>query len=823
MGTFIHSLYFCLIILSCHGESEFQNSEAQIYVSKPSGHHTFNYSSVTKQQTLQQSLGSLQSTMKNVNKKMTDRSKTLESLNPLQNRSSILNSTDYQVDELYTQKHTEIMEVMDSSKDQPLLNARMSLEPRKHNLHEEPVLKLKAVDHRKHNDTPSPSVAMKPEGCGISMNGILDLSNRNLSEKELRATIESGPCWATLDKIQVLNASHNNLEGDLIILILLFLNMKNVRAIDLSCNNLTFNAMCAEEIQDLEESKLIFLNLSHNPLKTLSDLCLPQSLKGIDLSFTQIDRIPQEFAILFSNMEEIYLQGNQFVYTVKTLQSVLIGDVGTSSVSYVDLPKHSLIESLPHRVKHLVLSNCSIVELPEWFAQKVGQLLFLDLSNNPMNSFPGLPTTLQRLDLSNSNIKAMANLKFISNLTVVNIPNNKIEDISPKHVPYSLEEFDISKNKIRRMPFLGAHSKLKSLNISGNVIMQLNVNTSHPSLSNLDASHNLITELHDEMGTFLPELKFLNLSGNKISFLQPGSLPESLLELDISNNAITIIMEETFGRLRNLRVLMAQGKHFFCNCDLYWFANTYLASPNVQIHGREALKCSFPLQKRGLLVENSNLTILYCSLGLQMGITAIVAAMFMTVITVLCWRFHGPWYIKMGWYWCMAKRKQYQKSPEDKLYDAFVSYSENDAPWTKEILLKNLEANNYRVCYHERDFLPGHPVLGNIFHCIENSHKVLFVLSPSFVNSCWCQYELYFAEHRVLNENQDSLIMIVLEDLPPNSVPQKFSKLRKLLKRKTYLKWSSEEHKQKLFWCQLNAVLKTTNEPMVLDETIELH
>nr|7YLG_A Chain A, Toll-like receptor 2 [Gallus gallus] len=162
--------------------------------------------------------------------------------------------------------------------------------------------------------------------------------------------------------------------------------------------------------------------------------------------------------------------------------------------------------------------------------------------------------------------------------------------------------------------------------------------------------------------------------------------------------------------------------------------------------------------------------------------------------------------------------KDPKKRPENKPFDAFISYSEHDADWTKEHLLKKLETDGFKICYHERDFKPGHPVLGNIFYCIENSHKVLFVLSPSFVNSCWCQYELYFAEHRVLDENQDSLIMVVLEDLPPDSVPQKFSKLRKLLKRKTYLKWSPEEHKQKIFWHQLAAVLKTTNEPLVRAE-----
>ncbi|XP_042320189.1 toll-like receptor 2 [Sceloporus undulatus] len=823
MEIFLRTLYFSLIILSCDGEGEFHNPKT--YLSSPSSDHTLNHSSEPDQSTLRPSSHFLKNDVENMTRRMTEHSSTLENSSLQQNQSSKLDSVSTLSNRLAKEPSLQTFSEVkvDSSKDHSLQGAIMSPEPAKENLHEHPMSKWKAVGHERYNDTSLPSIAMMATGCAIPVNGALDLSNRNLSENELRRKMDSRPCQVTLDKIEEFNASYNNLEMDLTTLISLLLKMKNVHAIDLSCNKITANSICVKEMYRLENSTLLFLNLSHNPLKTLKNLCLPPSLKSIDLSFTQINEIPQWFATTFAYIEEMYVQGNRFIYNAASLGSVKLKfpNFHHSAVSYIDFPKRTPIESLPKDVKHLVMSNCSIVELPEWFAKKMERLLLLDLSNNPMNTFPNLPTSLQCLDLSNGNIESMTSLNFFSNLTVVKIQNNKIEDISPRHLPKSLEEFDISKNKIRQFPFLGTHQKLEALNISGNFIMQLNFSTIYSSLSNLDASHNLITELYDQTGKFLPELKCLNLSGNKISFLQPGSLPESLLELDISNNAITIIMKETFGRLINLKVLSVQGKHFFCNCDLYWFANTYLASPAIQIHGQNALKCSFPPSKRGILVENSNLTILHCSVGLQMGITACMAILVMSITTALCWRFHGPWYIKMGWYWCMAKRKQYEEA-EDKLYDAFVSYSENDAPWTKEVLLENLETNGFKVCYHERDFMPGHPVLGNIFYCIENSHKVLFVLSPSFVNSCWCQYELYFAEHRVLNENQDSLIMVVLEDLPPNSIPQRFSKLRKLLKKKTYLKWSPEEHKQKLFWCQLKAVLRTTNEPVVRTKDNEM-
>ncbi|XP_007444568.1 toll-like receptor 2 [Python bivittatus] len=691
------------------------------------------------------------------------------------------------------------------------------------------VLKWNVLGNERHNEkgTRFPSSVLQINAsCGIPANGTLDLLNKKLTENELREKMDPKLCKATMDKIKKFNASHNNMETDIATLISVFLEMKNVYLTDVSYNKISINAKSAKESHNLEHSNLLFLNLSHNPLKTLQTLTLPRSLKSIDLSFTQINQIPKEFGAMFFQIEEIFLQGNHFIYKPETVISNF-NPVHTmrkekhssrSAISYIDLPEHTSIESLPTKATRQRTSNSSTEELLEGFQDTMNKCIFLDLSNNLLHKSPYLSNSLRCFDLSNSNIQGIANPNLFPNLTVFKIRNNKIENISPAYLPDSLEECDVSDNKIRDFPFQGAEQSLKSLNLSRNLIMQLNLNTSYLSLTNLDVSHNLITNLRYHMGKFLPELKYLNLSENKIFFLQSGSLPKSLVELDISNNVILIIMKEMFHHLTNLKILTVQGKYFFCNCELYWFVSTYLANPQVQINGRERLFCGFPPKKRGLLVENSHLTMLYCSLRLQIGITASVAILIMSIITLLCWYFDGPWYVKMGWYWCKAKRKQYEKRPEHKIYDAFLSYSENDASWTKEILLEKLEANGFKICYHERDFMPGHPVLGNIFYCIENSHKVLFVLSPSFVHSCWCQYELYFAEHRVLSENQDSLIMVVLEDLPPNSIPQKFSKLRKLLKRKTYLKWSPEEHKQKLFWHQLSAVLKTMNEPVLITQ-----
>ncbi|KAM6433290.1 toll-like receptor 2 [Rhynochetos jubatus] len=672
--------------------------------------------------------------------------------------------------------------------------------------------------------TISPTATPESHLCEAPINGILDLSNNKLSEEELGLKLDPDLCQAQLDGIVEFNISHSDLEMELLSLFVLFLPMKNLRFVDASYNKLTINVLDVEAICKFPSSKLLFVNISNNPINSLDTLCLPSTIKVIDLSFTNISQIPQNFAKKMSDLENMYIQGNHFIYTAhpeagNSAPKLPPGTVHINAISFVRNQAGTPIESLPRKVKHLQMSNCSIVELPEWFADMMEELLFLDLSSNRISVLPDLPTSLQHLDISNSDIKTIPpGFRSTSNLTIFNIQNNKITDMHPEYFPLTLTKCDISKNRLKALPLTDALEKLEYLNVSGNLISSLEPASRLPALANLDGSHNLISELPDGFGESLPTLKYFNLSGNKISFLQRGSLPASLIELDISDNAITTIVEDTFSPLTSLSVLTVQGRHFFCNCDLYWFVNVYSRHPHLQVNGKGNLRCSFPPDRRGSSVESTNLTLLRCSLGIQMAITACVAILVVLVLTGLCWRFDGPWYVRMGWYWCMAKRKQYEERPEDKPFDAFISFSERDAKWTKEHLLEKLERDGFRICYHERDFKPGHPILGNIFYCIENSHKVLFVLSPSFVNSCWCQYELYFAEHRVLNENQDSLIMIVLEDLPPNSVPQKFSKLRKLLKRKTYLKWSPEEHKQKMFWHQLTAVLKTTNEPLVRTE-----
>lgn len=85
--------------------------------------------------------------------------------------------------------------------------------------------------------------------------------------------------------------------------------------------------------------------------------------------------------------------------------------------------------------------------------------------------------------------------------------------------------------------------------------------------------------------------------------------------------------------------------------------------------------------------------------------------------------------------------------------------------------------------------------------------QIIFVLSRHFVNSEWCNYELYFAQQRAMGKTFSDVILVVKEPIDPSSLPSKYCKLKKMLSTKTYLEWPQQVSQRAFFWAQLRSVL----------------
>ncbi|XP_056272153.1 uncharacterized protein LOC130194950 [Pseudoliparis swirei] len=120
-------------------------------------------------------------------------------------------------------------------------------------------------------------------------------------------------------------------------------------------------------------------------------------------------------------------------------------------------------------------------------------------------------------------------------------------------------------------------------------------------------------------------------------------------------------------------------------------------------------------------------------------------------------------------------------------YHVFISYSSTDSRWTHS-LIDQLESCGLQVCYHDRDFTPGRTVLENMSDCIQESQKVLLVLSQEFVRSRWCLLEANMSLFRDCLQRKP-IVPVLLE--PGVSVPLHLCHL-------TYLEADDPDFKDKL-------------------------
>ncbi|KYO20158.1 toll-like receptor 22 isoform B [Alligator mississippiensis] len=181
---------------------------------------------------------------------------------------------------------------------------------------------------------------------------------------------------------------------------------------------------------------------------------------------------------------------------------------------------------------------------------------------------------------------------------------------------------------------------------------------------------------------------------------------------------------------------------------------------------------------------------------------------------IVCLFYHWRWQGIYAYHLLLAyiydnrhKRKRQHKKYD---YDAFVSYNTEDEKWVINDLLPKLEDEyHWKLCLHHRDFEPGRSILDNIVDNIYGSRKTICVITRHYLESEWCSKEIQVASFRLFDEHEDVLVLIFLEDIPAGYLSP-YHRMRKLIKKKTYLAWPQEKEKIPLFWLKLHMALKTS-------------
>ena len=115
------------------------------------------------------------------------------------------------------------------------------------------------------------------------------------------------------------------------------------------------------------------------------------------------------------------------------------------------------------------------------------------------------------------------------------------------------------------------------------------------------------------------------------------------------------------------------------------------------------------------------------------------------------------------------------------------------------------DEQNLRLCIHFRDWLAGEIIEEQVVESIEKSRKTILVLSPNFLKSNWCNFEMQMARQKLFSQGNDVLILVLYKPLPKAQISRT---LKTLLETKMYLQWTNDLDGQKLFLAKLTEAIK---------------
>ncbi|KAL6032116.1 hypothetical protein STEG23_011071 [Scotinomys teguina] len=474
--------------------------------------------------------------------------------------------------------------------------------------------------------------------------------------------------------------------------------------------------------------------------------------------------------VKYFSISNLKLQGNLdtgiFNYSDTSLKALSIHQVVSDAFSLPQAYLYSIFSNM--NIPNVTVSGTRMLHM--LCPSQLSPFLYLDFTDNLLTDLVFKDCRnlieLKTLSLQRNQLKKLENIILMSAEMI------------------SLQKLDISQNSLRCLP-----PKVKVLDLHNNRIMRIPKDVSH-----------------------LQALQELNVASNSLTDLPGCGAFSSLSVLVIEHNLVSQPSADFFQSCQKIRSITAGNNPFRCTCELREFVkNIGQVSGEVVEGWPGSYMCDSPESAKGTPLKDFHMSPLSCDtvlLIVTIGATLLVLAV---IVAFLCLRFDLPWYLRMVCQWTQTRHRA-RNIPIEELqrnfqFHAFVSYSGHDSTWVKNELLPNLEKDDIRVCLHERNFIPGKSIVENIIHFIEKSYKSIFVLSPHFIQSEWCHYELYFAHHNLFHEGSDNLILILLEPIPQFSIPSNYNKLKTLMARKTYLEWPREKSKHGLFWANLRATI----------------
>ena len=640
-----------------------------------------------------------------------------------------------------------------------------------------------------------------------------------------------------------------------------FRGLKRVQAIDLSNNKLTdlplelfhgldellelrlqFNDFSRIPEKLFQSQKLIKrIDLNHNKLSSIPKGLFSKlnNVEVLHLEGNVITNIDNEaFAIDSSSLREIYLQNNKINRVPKSLllqrQSKII-DLSLNRLTFKSLdktleeldmstfvyqhresassPQFRLQESFIHlsfaRNNFTTIDLEGTTQLKRKMFEMILRVYEIDMTGNPLlcdGKMLGVARWLRNWMQNDTGARIVRPQQFSSwkcaapielkDKPILSVDEDQFK--SPKNLTNCPEEcscfvrsfdgtviVDCKERNLVAIPRKIPRGQTE-LFLNRNNIKEI---PSYPYLENVTAlylSHNKIKGLDEKTLARLQRIKILFIDSNKFTFLPK----------DIQNiSFVKIALHHNFFR---------------CDCSTKWMKNwlrrneAYLVSiENVLCHSDKVQgKPMYSLPDEDFVCTEEKENSVSSNTQLAFKITAFSLGGFLIVFLVASavgYKFRGEvkvfMYTHLNWH----PFDRIDDSDPNKIYDAFISYSGSDYQWVSNTLRVRLENHDppYKLCLHHRDFLVGAPIQQNILNGIDQSKRMIMVLSSHFVKSEWCLLEFRAAHQKVLEDRMNYLIIILFDDVDMAEVDDE---IKLYMRTNTYLSIRNKWFWEKLFY-----------------------
>nr|AHV90682.1 toll-like receptor 22 [Labeo rohita] len=609
------------------------------------------------------------------------------------------------------------------------------------------------------------------------------------------------------------------------------------------CSDLAEVDLGDNEISELSPSmfrgftQLKTLRLQINKLTRITNsFQMLFTLEFIDLSRNSIKTLTcKDFANL-TQVKSLYLYSNKISVIdsclFKDLKSLEVLKLGTNHLLRIG----DAFSNGPHSLLDLQLSFNKLSKIEKYAFRNVSQLNNLSLQDNQISeieghAFEGL-NNLTSLLLSSNKISAKTLTSHqnvfsgMPNLKNLELQANSISfmDDQLKHPPFT---------DLKQLRVLSLHSQRRGIGkIPSNLLQGLS------SLEMFYAGNTNLGHLNPDTFKFNPQLWFLELSKNALS--EDNSIPAELFhpisgltKLILSRTqlrSLNFLLNASLSRLSTLRargneidsinktliqslprleVLDLEKNTFTCDCNNAFFIDWAKNINSTQVIYLNKYMCSYPPSLRGMSLSDFNTE----SCTLKIDFICFLCSSIVVTLTLLSsfvWHFLR-FQVVYAYYLFLAflydNKKKHNGSTFQ--YDAFISYNTEDESWVMEELIPKLEGEQgWRLCLHHRDFEPGRPIIDNIIDGIYSSRKTICLITRNYLKSNWCSSEVQVASFRLFDEQKDVLILVFLEDIPTHQLSP-CHRMRKLVKKRTYLRGPKPGEDTKIFWQKLKMALET--------------